>query len=223
MFQAVLFDLDGTLLDRDASLLQFIHDQYERFSVPLQHIAKETYVARFIELDAHGYVWKDKVYAQLIDEFQLPFTADTLLADYIEQFPRFSIPFPHVHDVLQSLKRSGVKLGIITNGFTHFQMRNIDALNIAQYFHTIVVSEAVNMRKPDPNIFMYALAQLHVDAANSVFIGDHVENDVRAAQQVGMTAIWKTVEPKQGSPYATLTNYEQLPALLHTLKTDAHS
>lgn len=70
MIQAVLFDLDGTLLDRDTSLIRFVHDQYERIS-QLQHVRQETFVQRFIELDQHGYVWKDKVYAQLIEELAI--------------------------------------------------------------------------------------------------------------------------------------------------------
>ncbi len=69
--QAVLFDLDGTLLDRDTSLLRFVHDQYERIGA-LQLVQKDVFCERFIELDQHGYVWKDKVYEQLVAEFAIP-------------------------------------------------------------------------------------------------------------------------------------------------------
>ena len=47
------------------------------------------------------------------------------------------------------------------------------------------------MRKPDPNIFTYALAQLHVVAQHSVFIGDRLQNDVEAAQRVGIVKQFK--------------------------------
>lgn len=67
MFKAVLFDLDGTLLNRDKSIELFINQQYERLFDLLSHISKEQYNSRFIELDNRGYVWKDKVYQQLID------------------------------------------------------------------------------------------------------------------------------------------------------------
>lgn len=71
MIIAVLFDLDGTLLDRDATIRAFIEDQYDRFYKRLHTVPKLTFVNRFIELDQHGYVWKDKVYKRLIGELAL--------------------------------------------------------------------------------------------------------------------------------------------------------
>ncbi|MEH7532490.1 HAD hydrolase-like protein, partial [Priestia megaterium] len=62
MIKAVVFDLDGTLLDRDSSLKLFIEDQYKRYSDQVGHIPQKEYISRFIELDNKGYVWKDKVY-----------------------------------------------------------------------------------------------------------------------------------------------------------------
>lgn len=62
MINAVIFDLDGTLLNRDASLQKFIEGQYERLNKWIGHIPKEEYTSRFKELDCRGYVWKDKVY-----------------------------------------------------------------------------------------------------------------------------------------------------------------
>jgi len=60
MVKAALFDLDGTLLNRDASVQRFIENQYERLHKSLHHIPKQQYTSRFIELDCRGYVWKDK-------------------------------------------------------------------------------------------------------------------------------------------------------------------
>ena len=69
--KAVLFDLDGTLLDRDASLQQFVAAQYQRFQMYLRHIPEDEYLFTFIELDCRGHVWKDKVYQQLINEYSI--------------------------------------------------------------------------------------------------------------------------------------------------------
>lgn len=71
MIKAVLFDLDGTLLNRDESLKGFINKQYERLERYVGHVTKDQYVARFIELDRRGYVWKDKVYQQLTRELDI--------------------------------------------------------------------------------------------------------------------------------------------------------
>ncbi|WP_353048272.1 hypothetical protein [Planococcus sp. ISL-110] len=62
MIKAVIFDLDGTLLDRDSSLAAFVVEQYNRLSEHLKHIPIDLFIKRLIELDAKGYVWKDRFY-----------------------------------------------------------------------------------------------------------------------------------------------------------------
>lgn len=218
MLKAVLFDLDGTLLDRDTSLQLFVDDQYERLRAHVSHIPKAQYVERFIELDDHGYVWKDRVYAQLIQQFNIHMESEALLADYMQHFPKHCVAFPHVHEMLHKLKQQNVALGIITNGFGHFQMANIQALRIESYFDEIVVSEWAGMKKPHADIFNNTLRKLQVDASESVFIGDHLENDVRGAQRVGMKAIWKRCEPMMSNePDAIIDDYTQLPFILRSL------
>lgn len=219
MFQAVLFDLDGTLLDRDQSVVRFIHNQYERLYDVLCSVPKEQYVARFIELDNHGYVWKDHVYEQLVTEFQLSsITWQELLQDYVEQFHHHCVAFPHIYEMLEALTQKNIALGIITNGYGQFQMDNIHALNIAHYFNVIFVSEWEGMKKPNPQIFLKALQQLHVAPSESVFIGDHPENDVKAAQRVGMKGIWKGNDQwTHVEADARIDDYLQLPALLKNL------
>lgn len=191
MIQAVLFDLDGTLLDRDTSLIRFVHDQYERIS-QLQHVRQETFVQRFIELDQHGYVWKDKVYAQLIEELAIAkLEAAFLLQDYLCHFQKHCVAFPHLHEMLADLQKQGIRLGLISNGFGQFQYDNVKALGIAPYFDEVLISEWEGLRKPDPAIFHRALDKLGVPAEQAMYIGNHPDNDVRASRAVGMKAVWK--------------------------------
>ncbi|MED4671048.1 L-2-haloalkanoic acid dehalogenase [Lysinibacillus fusiformis] len=190
--KAVLFDLDGTLLNRDESVKFFIESQYERLGMTLNHIPKESYVSRFIQLDKRGYVWKDKVYQQLVQEFNIvALTWEELLLDYINEFKNYCVAFPNLISLLEQLKTDKNLLGIITNGYGHFQMDNIKALAIEKYFDVILVSEWENIKKPDPQLFMRALDKLQVYPHDSIFLGDHPENDVKGAQAVGMKGIWK--------------------------------
>jgi putative hydrolase of the HAD superfamily len=190
MIKGVLFDLDGTLLDRDASVKSFINRQYERLN--FGYIQRERYVERFIELDQRGYVWKDKVYQQMIEDFVITeYTWEELLQDYINEFKNHCVPFPNLIRMLEELESRNLLLGIITNGRGQFQLDNIKALGIKRYFDSILISEWEGVKKPDPEIFMRALKRLNVSASQTVFVGDHPENDVKAAQHVGMKGIWK--------------------------------
>jgi len=188
----VLFDLDGTLLDREKSLIAFVSNQYDRLAPKLSSISKERYIKRFIDLDSNGYVWKDVVYEQLINEFHLTACpVKELLDDYISNFKYYCIPFPHLHSMLKELTLQNIKLGMITNGYGQFQLDNIQALGIEHYFDVILISEWEGIKKPTPDIFNRALAKLQVSAAYSMFVGDHAINDIEAAQNVGMKAMWK--------------------------------
>ncbi|MCU5684436.1 HAD family hydrolase [Bacillus wiedmannii] len=192
MIQAVLFDLDGTLLDRRQSLEQFIHNQYNRFASHLMNIEKSEYCSRFLELDNNGYTWKDKVYATLLCEYNITtLTPEQLLYDYITNFQHHCIPFQNMHELLQRLTEQNIKIGIITNGFTDFQMNNLRALNIHTYTNTILVSEAEGIKKPHPEIFERALKKLDVKAIECLYVGDHPENDVLGSEQVGILGVWK--------------------------------
>ncbi|OSM12290.1 HAD family hydrolase [Bacillus toyonensis] len=192
MIRAVLFDLDGTLLDRRQSLEQFIRDQYNRFAFHLINIEKSEYCSRFLELDNNGYTWKDKVYSTLLCEYNITtLTPEQLLHDYITNFRHHCIPFPNMHKLLQQLKQLNIKIGIITNGFTEFQMSNLQALNIHTYTNTILVSEAEGIKKPHPEIFKRALQKLNVKAEECLYVGDHPENDALGSEQVGILGVWK--------------------------------
>ncbi|MDA1888263.1 HAD family hydrolase [Bacillus cereus group sp. BY105LC] len=192
MIRAVLFDLDGTLLDRRQSLEQFIHDQYNRFTSHLMNIEKSEYCSRFLALDNNGYTWKDKVYATLLSEYNITtLTSEQLLHDYITNFQNHCIPFKNMHELLQRLTQQNIEIAIITNGFTDFQMNNLRALNIHTYTNTILVSEAEGIKKPHPEIFERALKKLDVKATECLYVGDHPENDVLGSEQVGILGVWK--------------------------------
>lgn len=192
MIRAVLFDLDNTLLNRDASVKKFIGLQYERLQKYIEHIPKEKYITRFIELDDRGYVWKDKVYQQLTDELAIDaITWEKLFQDYLDNFKYCCVPFEHLIEILNVLKECNITLGMITNGYGQFQMANIKALDIEKYFDTILISEWEGIKKPNPLIFKRATERLGVKPNQCLFVGDHPANDVRAAKELGMKSIWK--------------------------------
>ena len=189
---AVVFDLDGTLLDRRRSFERFVRDQWERFGHFVRTVDQEKYVQILIERDRDGYGPRKELFTGLVAQFELPSgLAGTLLDDYRAGFPSACVLFPDAAQTLSSLRAAGLKLGLITNGSVRMQSRKLECLAISSMFDTIMISEAEGIHKPDCQIFHRALERLNANPAQAVFVGDHPEVDVAGARAAGMQAVWR--------------------------------
>ena len=74
------------------------------------------------------------------------FNARTTTTRLYYKLPTSLYSFQNTHELLQQLKQRNIKIGIITNGFTEFQMSNLRALHIHTYTNTILVSEAEGIK-----------------------------------------------------------------------------
>lgn len=190
--EAVVFDLDGTLLDRRRSFEQFVRDQWERFAHCFQTAGQEQYVQTLIELDRDGYAPRNSLFTGASTRFKLPSgVAETLLDDYRAGFPNARVLFSDAIQTLSRLRTSGLKLGLITNGSVRMQSRKLQCLALSPLFDTILISDAEGISKPDRQIFHRALERLNTSPAQAVFVGDHPEVDVAGARGAGMQAIWR--------------------------------
>lgn len=117
-------------------------------------------------------------------------TWDELFADFDARISNYYVPFDSLHETLEALSRE-YRLGLITNGKTHFQNRTIEVLKIARFFTVILISETEGVRKPDAEIFHRALRRLELQPHEAVYVGDHPVTDIQAARDAGMVSFWK--------------------------------
>jgi putative hydrolase of the HAD superfamily len=214
VIKAVLFDLDGTLYDRDALAVALFDEQYAAFASELPSISRERFLRDVHAMDDHGHGLKEVGYPTLVQSWGLEAAlADRLLAHFWANFDRYCRPDPDTRSTLEELRRRGMKLGVITNGPSEMQRHKLALLGLERAFDTVCVSGEEGVRKPDEEIFRRALARCGVGAHESLFVGDHPVADIEGAHRAGLRAVWKFV------PYwpPVVTNVPEIRALSELL------
>ncbi|MEP5765852.1 MAG: HAD family hydrolase [Halieaceae bacterium] len=188
--KSVLFDLDETLLARSQSLRDFAIWQ-SKGMLRREVSDPELFCRRFIELDSNSGVLKNRVYSQLIEEFEIcDWTISELTNSYDLCFSGFCLEKDGAVEAVKAIKNVGLKLGLVSNGRSPFQERNFYSLGVSHLFDSIIVSESVGLRKPDRRIFDLACEQIGVSAAETVFVGDNPKADIDGANSCGMYTVY---------------------------------
>ncbi len=86
---------------------------------------------------------------------------------------------------LQELQRRGITLGVVSN-MDRSLPRILQRLEIDGYFPLVVSSGEVGISKPDPGIFLVAIARVEILPEDAVYVGDQYENDVVGARNAGL-------------------------------------
>ena len=132
--------------------------------------------------------------------------------DYITHLTTFNHLFENTFEILDYLSVN-YQLHIITNGFEEAQHKKLSQSKIIHYF-AITNSEMVGVKKPNPQIFNYALKQANTQVNTSIMIGDSYEADILGAKNIGMEVVFFDVnnlnindEIKQINRLLDLKNY----------------
>lgn len=182
---AVVFDLDGTLIDSVPDIGIAINKMLESDGRrPLAIDAVKTMVgdgaAKLVEraLAATGEV----------PDGGLPAMVQRFLGFYEGHASAHTVAYPGVVEVLDHLHASGHPLGVCTNKPYAPTMEVLEALGLARFFRAVLGGDSLAVRKPDPTHLTATLAAMGVDDRKAVMVGDS-PNDIAAARGAAIPVV----------------------------------
>ena len=189
---AILFDLDSTLTDRTASIVNYARLFHEHFETRLKGTTPAELAIAIEELDLKGYAPRQQVFEGILrmDSWSSVPDVREISEHWLSLFAGCAAGRDDMHQTLASLVDRGYRLGMVTNGSSQAQRGKIESLGIAKYLDTVVISKEIGCAKPDPAIFAHAVQSLGLEAGRCLFVGDHPVNDVSGAASAGLMPIW---------------------------------
>ena len=175
-YRAVLFDLDGTLVDSYAALEQAINFSLRR------HELNDLPEGKIREYVGDGV---EKLLERAFGTTEVPDTAHNAFEERYDQICcTQSKVLADVEATLHGLARMGVAMAVCTNKPTGFSTKILEALELAPLFKGIVGPDLAGARKPDGRHLLAALASTGASATEALFVGD-MPIDVHAARNGG--------------------------------------
>ncbi len=175
-YSAVLFDLDGTLVSLN-SVVEALEKTSKHFG--LKPLSKEKI---YREIVGHRLGEKIKEVYPLTEE-----QAKAFHDYYKKAYEKTKVIFlPHAKEVVEKLKKAGIKIGIVTTKSKKTSMKVIKELGITP--DVIITQEEVKEVKPSPEPILKACEILKVKPRKTIMVGDHVF-DIQAAKKAGCIAV----------------------------------
>ncbi|CAO3374319.1 HAD-IA family hydrolase [Azospirillum argentinense] len=185
-FAAVVFDLDGTLIDSARDMTRVLNRTLSRFARPALSEAQ----VRGMVGDGSAALVR-QAFAATGDAL----TEDTLksaLADYLDDYFQDDEPpvlYPGVPDTLAMLAESGVRLGLCTNKPERITRKLLGALGLAPLFGALAGGDTLPVKKPDGRHVSWVVEAL--GGGRAAMVGDN-RNDVAAARAAGVPVVAMT-------------------------------
>ena len=202
MIQAVIFDLDNTLLDfmrmKHMAIDAALNGMIEAGIEIQRSIARKEIFAIY---ESKG--WE---YQEVLDDFiqkEVGKLDYKILAAGIVAYRKAKeaslILYPNVYSTLIVLSKMGLKLGVVSDAPSREAWMRICTVNLHHIFDAVVTFDDTSRHKPSPEPFKKVSKLLSISPEKSLMIGDWPERDIIGAKQLGM----KTVFAKYGDVFET--------------------
>jgi putative hydrolase of the HAD superfamily len=176
---AVSFDLDNTLVDRDAAARAW-------WTARLREVGATSALDEVLARDAGGHAPREPLFAWASATFGL---GDRLWERFRAELAGFVAPDPRIRALLRRV-RQRYRIGVLTNGGSALQRAKLAAAGLADEVDAVVVSEEIGARKPQGAAFAAICEALGASPGACLHVGDQPTDDVLGAERAGLAACW---------------------------------
>ncbi|MBF5038809.1 HAD-IA family hydrolase [Methylophilus sp. 13] len=181
--QAVLFDLDGTLVDTAPDLAYALNLQRERHGLPF---LPEATIRPYASHGSRGLL--EVGFGLLPDHAEF----EQMRTEYLELYTKVMTRQPQLFDgmaeVLQEIEQRGLRWGIVTNKPRRFTLPMITHMALDSRAGAVISGDDAPQPKPAPQTLLLACERMQLDPEQVVYVGD-AERDVQAGNAAGMTTL----------------------------------
>lgn len=181
--QAVLFDLDGTLIDTAPEFIAITMRLREEALLPA---IDEALIWRSVSNGAVGMVQASLQIDSSHPHFER--WRERFLTYYEAGLGALSEPYPGLIDLVTQLQKNQIKWGVVTNKLARFANPLMDNMPFRPAAGVIVTPDDVSQPKPHPEALLLACRELQCSPAKTIFVGDHLR-DIEAGRAAGCHTI----------------------------------
>lgn len=195
---AILFDMDGVLIDSFRAWLQALNTSLKKFN--LDEVNEQEFKEKF-----WGHDLNDNLKRLNLDKKVGDFCI-SIFGNFVDKIEIF----PETKMVLEKL--NSFKKGLITNTPRGCISKVLRQFNLAKYFDVVVTSDEVKMGKPSPEMILKACHAFQIEPSDALLVGD-TESDVLAGKKAGCIVVGLNVDAD-----IKIKKLSELLSLLHCYK-----
>jgi FMN phosphatase YigB (HAD superfamily)/rhamnose utilization protein RhaD (predicted bifunctional aldolase and dehydrogenase) len=211
-YKGIIFDLDNTLYSYDIchdksiqTVFDYLQTNYTITQISPIYDKIKTSLKYDLDYTASSHN-KSIFFKNLLEYYRIDLSIlQTIQTLYWTTFLENIKLFEGVREFIKWNREIGIKIGILTDYETEYQIQKLHKLDILGYIDVIVTSEEVGIEKPSTHMFQTILHKMKLAPDEIIMIGDNYEKDIKGANNMNIRSYWFTddIQKKQTQSFIT--------------------